>query len=243
MNATPIDGKRLAADLRTAIARGVVALKDRTGVTPGLAVILVGVVQQCFLAPVGVVGESMYPTINPEGDKVFVQKKLYSIDRGDVIVFYRPFPDIELTTENPANRITFADFFNSLPFVNKHPRTEEDATASEYTCVIKRVIGLPGDTVEIRQLTGSGLAQLLVNDKVVNDGFPMSCKSTSYSTGVVPGVWTVEEGKFFVLGDNRNNSYDSEDYGTISQEWLMGKVVAAKIGGKYKFGLGVTIID
>jgi methylenetetrahydrofolate dehydrogenase (NADP+)/methenyltetrahydrofolate cyclohydrolase len=42
MGATVIDGKRLAADLRAEIARGVAALKAETGTTPGLAVILVG---------------------------------------------------------------------------------------------------------------------------------------------------------------------------------------------------------
>ena len=42
MQATIIDGKKLAADTREAIARGVSALKDRNGTTPGLAVILVG---------------------------------------------------------------------------------------------------------------------------------------------------------------------------------------------------------
>ena len=42
MNATLIDGKKLAAETRAEIARGVAALKKDTGVTPGLAVILVG---------------------------------------------------------------------------------------------------------------------------------------------------------------------------------------------------------
>ena len=42
MNATIIDGKKLAAETRAEIARGVAALKGETGVTPGLAVILVG---------------------------------------------------------------------------------------------------------------------------------------------------------------------------------------------------------
>ena len=205
-----------------------------------IAVILVGVVQQCFLAPVGVLGESMYPTFNPEGDKVFVQKRLFSIDRGDVVVFYRPQVE-EPTTENPSNSISFADFFNSLPFVNKHPQVEESETANEYMCVIKRVIGVPGDTIEIRKLSETGLAQLLVNGKAVNDGFQMQCKSLLGPGGVIPNVWTVGEDEYFVLGDNRNNSYDSEDYGPIKQEWLMGKVVAARIDGKYKFGLGISI--
>ena len=195
-----------------------------------IAVVLVGIVQQFFLAPVAVTGESMMPTINPTGDKVFVQKKFYKIEYRDVVVFYRPNSD-EVTSENPANSISVADFFNSLPFVNKIPiLTEESDVTKDYTCVIKRVVGLPGDRIEIRAVSASQ-AMLYRNDEVVND-FLMTLH-TFGPGGVDPGVWTVGEGELFVLGDNRNNSYDSEDYGCIKADWLMGKVLLAKIGGKY----------
>ena len=52
--------------------------------------------------------------------------------------------------------------------------------------------------------------------------------------GVTEVDVTVGEGELFVLGDNRNNSYDSEDYGCIQSDWLMGRVLLAKIGGKFK---------
>ena len=196
-----------------------------------IAIVLVGVVQQFFLAPVAVSGVSMMPTINSEGDKVFVQKKFFKIERGCVVVFYRPNSE-DVTTENPANSISVADFFNSLPFVNKIPNlTEESDVSTDYTCVIKRVIGIPGDRIEIRIVSDSQ-AQLLRNGEVVND-FLMSPKHFGFG-GVDAGEWTVGEGELFVLGDNRNNSYDSEDYGCIQSSWLMGKVLLAKIGGKYK---------
>ncbi len=195
-----------------------------------IAVLLVGVIQQFFLAPVAVVGESMMPTFNSEGDKVYVQKKFYKISRGDVIVFYRPNSE-EVTSKNPANSISIADFFNSLPFVNKIPKVNEDAS-SDYTCVIKRVIGVEGDNIEIRYVSASQ-AQLLRNGSVVND-FLMTPEIYFGYGGVKEGSWTVGKGELFVLGDNRNNSYDSEDYGPIQASWLMGKVVLAKIGGKYK---------
>ena len=195
-----------------------------------IAIVLVGVVQQFFLAPVAVTGESMMPTINPEGDKVFVQKKFFKIEYRDVVVFYRPNSD-EVTTKNPANSISISDFFNSLPFVNKIPNlTEESDASKDYTCVIKRVIGLPGDTIEIRAISGTQ-AMLYRNGEAVND-FVMNTHVFGVG-GVYPGEWTVGEGELFVLGDNRNNSYDSEDYGCIQADWLMGKVLLAKIGGKY----------
>ena len=196
-----------------------------------IAIVLVGIVQQFFLAPVAVTGVSMMPTINSEGDKVFVQKKFFEIERDDVIVFYRPNSD-DVTTKNPANSISVADFFNSLPFVNKIPNlTEESDVSNDYTCVIKRVIGVPGDHIQIRFVSESQ-AQLVRNGEVVNDQI-MTPKRPGYG-GVQEVDVTVGEGELFVLGDNRNNSYDSEDYGCIQSSWLMGKVLLAKIGGKYK---------
>ena len=160
-----------------------------------------------------------------------MQKKFFEIDHGDVVVFYRPNSD-DVTTKNPANSISVADFFNSLPFVNKIPNlTEESDVSKDYTCVIKRVIGLPGDHIEIRYIS-SAQAQLYRNGEVVND-FLMTPRG--FGMGGVDEVDViVGQGELFVLGDNRNNSYDSEDYGCIQSSWLMGKVLLAKINGKYK---------
>ena len=204
-----------------------------------IAIVLVGLVQQFFLAPVAVVGSSMEDTISSSGDKVFVQKKFFSVDRGDVVVFYRTDDEDNVTTENPGNRITFSDFFNSLPFISKIPHSsEETAAAKEYVCVIKRVIGVAGDKIEIR---AEGIrAYLYRNGEKVESDFPMYVKgafSGDPRRGVTPNTWEVGEGELFVLGDNRDISYDSEEYGCIKKSQLMGKVVLAKIRGEYKRNL------
>ena len=198
-----------------------------------IAIILVGLVQQFFLAPVAVSGSSMKPTINSEGDKVFVQKKFFKIERDCIVVFYRPNND-EVTSKNPANSISVSDFFNSLPFINKIPNlTEEDTNvSSDYTCVIKRVIGIPGDVIEIKFSDDGKDANLYRNNELLND-FLMTPKGHT-PEGVKEGRWEVGEGELFVLGDNRDHSYDSEDYGCIQSDWLMGRVILAHIGGKYK---------
>lgn len=75
---------------------------------------------------------------------------------------------------------------------------------------IKRIIGLPGDQVSIQ----SGM--VLVNDAPLNE--PYLAVAPRYS-----GDWTVGGDEVFVLGDNRNNSSDSQNWGPLPLENIIGK--------------------
>ena len=77
---------------------------------------------------------------------------------------------------------------------------------------IKRVIGLPGDTVDIRN------GQVRVNDQVLDE--PYISAAPQYT-----GTWQVPENNFFVLGDNRNNSSDSHVWGTVPKDNVIGKAI------------------
>ncbi len=77
---------------------------------------------------------------------------------------------------------------------------------------IKRVIGLPGDTVNI----SNGVVQ--VNGQTLTE--PYIAALPKYT-----GTWMVPEGELFVLGDNRNLSSDSHEWGFVKQEWVVGKAV------------------
>ena len=78
--------------------------------------------------------------------------------------------------------------------------------------LVKRVIGLPGDHVSVRAGT------VYVNGQLLNE--PYIAAAPSYS-----GEWDVLEGQLFVLGDNRNNSNDSKDWGLLPFDKVVGKAV------------------
>ncbi|MCC7117572.1 MAG: signal peptidase I [Anaerolineales bacterium] len=78
--------------------------------------------------------------------------------------------------------------------------------------LIKRVIGLPGDRVEIRN------GQVFVNGQPLNE--PYIAEAPNYAA-----EWQVEPQTLFVLGDNRNNSSDSHSWGLLPIEKIVGKAI------------------
>lgn len=83
---------------------------------------------------------------------------------------------------------------------------------SEQEDYIKRVIGVPGDVVEI----SSG--EVRVNDSLLEE--PYISAAPQYS-----GSWEVPDGSLFVLGDNRNQSSDSHRWGFIDDESVVGEAM------------------
>lgn len=77
---------------------------------------------------------------------------------------------------------------------------------------IKRVIGLPGDVVEVRE------QRVWVNGVALNE--PYISAPPNYT-----GNWIVTEDQYFVLGDNRNNSSDSHAWGLLPREQILGKAI------------------
>jgi signal peptidase I len=77
---------------------------------------------------------------------------------------------------------------------------------------IKRVIGLPGDEVDVK------------NGVVYVNGQPLDETYLRTKTNYI-GTWRVPADQLFVLGDNRNNSSDSHEWGTISMNSVVGKAV------------------
>jgi len=80
---------------------------------------------------------------------------------------------------------------------------------------IKRVIGLPGDVVELRG------GRLFVNDEWVEEPYV----SESYRVNENFGPFEVADGQYFMLGDHRNRSSDSRVWGPVPRELIKGRAL------------------
>lgn len=147
-----------------------------------IAIVVKTFLVQAFYIP----SESMEPTLR-RGDRVLVCRFCYrfgDIERGDVVVFADPDPE-------PHDRGPVASALRWLAEGIGVAQPEDED-------FIKRVAGLPGDTLEIRR------GQLYVNGEAVDEPYLASDEDTrSY------GPVTVPDGMLFVLGDNRLVSGDS----------------------------------
>lgn len=163
-----------------------------------VAIVLKTFVVQAFFIPSG----SMEPTLEP-GDRVLVQKVVYGPDRGDVIVFSdpqgRPGPD----------RGIVGGFLHWLSSTLGIERPEHED-------FIKRVIGLPGETVELRD------GRLFIDGVRIREPYLKGAVDTrDYGPVRVP------EGALFVLGDNRLNSNDSRfGLGFVPVDKVVGRAFA-----------------
>ncbi len=160
-----------------------------------LAIVLKTVIVQAFYIPSG----SMEPTLEP-GDRVLVVKAFDTQERGDIIVFENPKPGRQ------PDRGIVGGFLHWLSEGLGFARPADED-------FIKRVIGLPGETVELRDGT------VYVNGLAVEEPYLKGPPDTRDF-----GPVKVPKDKLFVLGDNRLNSNDSRyGLGFVPRDKVVGE--------------------
>jgi len=185
---------------RTQLAREIPLL---VGLAILIAFLVKTFVAQAFYIPSG----SMIPQLNI-GDRVVVSKVAYHLHdphRGDIIVFDAPphAPGVQQPTKRTGVGRIVRDIFESIGVLQ--PSTEE---------YIKRVIGLPGETVQGKD------GHVFVNGReLVEPYLPPGVVTTDFGPVVVP------KGALWVMGDNRTNSSDSRVFGTIRRRTVVGRAI------------------
>lgn len=164
--------------------------------TLGLSVLMAFGIRQ-FVAEARIVPTgSMQPTVEIN-DRLVVEKISYLFQdpqRGDIIVFQAP---------------------------QKALKAANSTTKDAY---LKRIVGMPGETVEVRD------GRVFVDGKALRENYIKAPPLYTWGPNVVPAS------QYLVLGDNRNGSSDGHVWGFLPEETIIGKASArfwppSRIGG------------
>jgi signal peptidase I len=175
-----------------------------------------------YIVPTG----SMKPTIM-EGDRVFVNKLAY-----DLRV---PFTELQISHFNDPQRGDVVVLYS--PFDGKR--------------LVKRVIGIPGDVIEMRNsklYVNKSLADYEPLDQRIVDEIPAESRPeytffsehfgpVSHPVMITPlrsairdfVPLTVPKGNYFVMGDNRDDSFDSRMFGFVNRDRVLGRAVSVVV--------------
>lgn len=210
-----------------------------------IAFIVAMFIRTFFIQPYRIPSGSMLPTLKI-GDHPLVNKLIYKIrepERGDVIVFI--YPVIEYGCTECMYKYKFLGLFNRYEYSYIYEYREDYDKAGyglipfaqlpdDWTCpacgagksnfkklprkpFIKRLIGLPGETVKIAN------GKIYINGKQLEE--PSSITQRYYVSEKNFGTEEIKIplDSYFVLGDNTNNSKDSRYWGFVPKENLIGK--------------------
>ncbi|MDA8710173.1 signal peptidase I [Candidatus Actinomarina sp.] len=166
-----------------------------------LAILLASIIRiflvQLYIIP----SESMTPTLNVSDRVLVLKDDISNINYGigEIVVFYHPDTYVDVS---PASKLV-----QSLKVWNYLDTTSQ-------TVYIKRIIGLPGDVIEIDTLGNIYRNnELLIFKGILNETFTNQEK------------YNVPNDSYFLLGDNRSNSQDSRIFGYVPVQNLIGKAI------------------
>ncbi len=152
-----------------------------------LALVVAVVVRSFVFQTFFIPSGSMEPTLQI-GDRIVVDKvafHLHPVERGDIVVFRRP------------------------------PKEASLCAPPEVTDLVKRVIGLPTETISAHG------GQVYITGKLLAE--PWLPKTFAYTAPF--GPVKIPKGDYFMMGDHRTNSCDSRSWGPLPGSYIVGEVV------------------
>lgn len=149
--------------------------------------------------------ESMVPALQVK-DRVFVERfgRFFGApERGDIMVFYPPQEVLKTTPLSVFERLS-GFFCSDIAY-------------------IKRVIGLPGEKIEIVKNEDASFS-VFINDKPLDEPYVKDkFEYPECSEDMYCGPMTLGNDEYFMMGDNRGHSSDSRYWGTVKQNRFIGK--------------------
>ena len=209
--------------------------------------LLILCIRSFLYEPYQIPSSSMEPGLQI-GDFVLVNKFAYGLKlpainksinngqdpkRGDVAVFLPPHTICGITPEEARPDLLDLSVRQSQIFLGRFLSLQKSRCTKLGIKYIKRVIGIPGDRVEIKgygiYLNGKEIERILKEKKGQESLYFEIIEDKEHLIRTL-GLkehetysWTIPPGKFLAMGDNRDNSLDSRAWGYFSKENLIGK--------------------
>ena len=197
--------------------------------------------------PYQIPSRSMVPGLQV-GDFVLVNKHAYGLkfpgtnylltdlnppERNDVAVFIPPHTLCNTKPTDARPDFSKLSTAESQLFLSKFKNLQKTRCTAGGVKFVKRVIGIPGDTIEIK-----GYEISINNKKIKQKLLTSNPEETLIEETIDSGIhvirtlglsdyaqdkWTIPEGSYLAIGDNRDNSLDSRAWGYFSEDYLIGR--------------------
>jgi len=184
------------------LARSAAELVAIIAVALGLAL----AIQAFIVKPYEIPSASMEPTLHIS-QRILVDRigmHFSAVHVGDIMVFHPPASETCADANQGANG--FGNSTTACDVTQTHESTQT---------YVKRVVGLPGDHLSIRD------GHVYRNSKREADGFTIPCNGAGDCN--FPTTITVPRDDYYMMGDNRPDSLDSRFWGPVPKAWLIGK--------------------